>query len=189
MKKTLKYFKPLCYTYYIERKGKSSKWVMYMKGIFDARELAVYIKDYYKKNESGKEISPLKLQKSLYFCFAYWGGFMRKSNNAENKEIELNFSEYLYDNPIEAWVYGPVIPDVYKEKNLEDYRNNDLFKGKEYVQEFVDNVLNDILPVNDFKLVDISHEDQCWKKHFKKRNIFHNIEIPKEDIIREYANL
>lgn len=157
------------------------------KGIFDARELANYIIDYYEINFK-EEISPLKLQKTLYFCFAYWGGFMRKSNGYnENKEIQLDYDEWLFPNVIEAWVYGPVVPDVYHERNLKDYKKDNLFDGKKYLKEYIDNVLNDVLPSNDFKLVEISHEDECWKKHFKKKNMFHNIEIPKEDIIKEYA--
>lgn len=46
--------------------------------IKDVRELAIYIKDEYIKFAKGKnEISPIKLQKALYFCFAYWGGFVK----------------------------------------------------------------------------------------------------------------
>ncbi len=160
-----------------------------MKGLVDAKELGVYISEYYEE-KFNKPISPLKLQKALYFCFGYWGGFIRKSKGHSKKEIDLNYSEYLFDNTIEAWVYGPVIPDVYnvdKAKELSNYKNSNLFNGMDYVQEFINGILDDVLPVNDFKLVEISHEDKCWKKHFNKNNIFHNAEIPKEEIIREYA--
>ena len=165
----------------------------YMKneenGILDARTLACYIEDYYKENFKKDVISPIKLQKSLYFCFAYWGGFARKSNMNKKmpKEIDLTNNEWLFDNKIEAWMYGPVVPDVYHESNLNKYKKENLFLNNEYVKEFVDNVLDDILSANDFKLVEISHEDKCWKKSFNRQNMFHNIEIQKEDIIREYA--
>lgn len=159
------------------------------RGILDARALACYIIDYYKNQFQKDEISPLKLQKTLYFCFAYWGGFIRKNNSFsdETKEITLSYDECLFNNKIEAWVYGPVVPDVYHENNLKRYENKNLFSGMEYLQEYINNVLNDVLPLNDFKLVEISHEDQCWKKHFKGKNMFHNIEIPKEEIIKEYV--
>lgn len=150
----------------------------------DARELAYYITEF-----AGGEISPIKLQKSLYFCFAYWGGFVRKSKIAKS-EIDLShYSEKLFDNKIEAWVYGPVVPDVYHEKDdLEKYikENEELFTDS-YMQEFVNDVLKDVLACNDFTLVDTSHQDQCWKKHFKKNALFHNDEIPAEEIIKEYA--
>ncbi|GHT07557.1 hypothetical protein AGMMS49532_00560 [Endomicrobiia bacterium] len=79
--------------------------------------LAAYIKHEcldLKKNT----ISPLKLQKSLYFLFAYWGGFIRKSkqiqqtvpakcNNNEESSYYSDYSEYLYYSKIEAWMYDP----------------------------------------------------------------------------------
>ena len=158
------------------------------KGIFKAKDLASYIMYKYSllPNKISEEISPLKLQKSLYFCFAYWGGFVRKGKNKEN-ELNINFDEYLFSERIEAWVYGPVIPDVYHDKSIKPNEQEELFKGKEYIKEFIDDLLNDLLTTSDFKLVSISHDDKCWIKNFKKMEIFHNNEIPKEEIIREYA--
>lgn len=162
------------------------------QGIFSAIELASYIKYRYSllNNKISSEISPLKLQKSLYFCFAYWGGFIRKGKDSNQKsEFEHDYSEYLFDNVIEAWVYGPVIPDVYHQQNtITPNKKEEMFVGKEYVKEFIDDILNDVLNVSDFKLVEASHQDKCWKNNFKKSEIFHNNEIPKEEIIREYAN-
>lgn len=161
-------------------------------GLFDAIELASYIKYKYSllNNKISNEISPLKLQKSLYFCFAYWGGFIRKGmGNTKKSEFVHNYSEYLFNNVIEAWVYGPVVPDVYHQQDIINPNESvKLFKGKEYVKEFIDDILNDVLNVSDFKLVEASHQDKCWKNNFKKSEIFHNNEIPKEEIIREYAN-
>ncbi len=158
------------------------------KGVFSALELAGYIKYRYSIMDSriSDEISPLKLQKSLYFCFAYWGGFVRKGKN-QKKEIEFNNSEYLFNERIEAWVYGPVVPDVYHEKYIAENDGTNLFNGKLYIKEFIDGLLNDILNVSDFKLVEQSHCDECWKRHFRQKEIFHNNEIPKEEIIKEYA--
>lgn len=158
-------------------------------GIMDARVLACYIIDYYKKVFKKDDISPLKLQKALYFCFAYWGGFIRKNNSFsdETKEITFNYSEILFGNRIEAWVYGPVIPEVYHEANLDKYREENPFGDKIYVQEFIDNILDDVLGANDFKLVEVSHQDKCWKRNFKPNSRFHNCVIPPEEIISEYA--
>lgn len=152
------------------------------KGILDARVLANYI----IKKCNGK-VSPIKLQKSLYFCFAYWGGFVRKGKNQRN-ELNKDYSEILFDNKIEAWVYGPVVPEVYHEKNLEKYNENEenIF-GDTFVKDYIDGILENVLACNDFQLVEISHEDKCWKKNFKKNSIFHNGVIPPEEIIREYA--
>lgn len=54
------------------------------KGIVNAKELAFYISDLYISKYS-KEISPIKLQKSLYFTFAYWGGFEEKVRKTNQK--------------------------------------------------------------------------------------------------------
>lgn len=159
--------------------------------ILDAKTLACYIKEYYKNNQSfpNGEISPIKLQKALYFCFAYWGGFIRKNKSFsdEVKEINFNYNEILFPNRIEAWVYGPVVPDVYHSDNLNDFREEDPFDGNKYIEEFINNILDDVLKANDFKLVDVSHQDKCWQKNFKPNSKFHNCVIPPEEIISEYA--
>lgn len=157
------------------------------KGLLNAKELACYIIEYYREHFA-KEISPIKLQKSLYFCFAYWGGFVRKST-FNNTEITINKSEWLYDENIEAWVYGPVVPDVYFDSNIMQNKNEKLFFKNEDVKEFVDGVLDDVLCVSDFKLVEVSHSDNCWKKNFDPNSDHHNNIIDKEDIIKEYANI
>lgn len=161
--------------------------------------LALYIrKKYleYKSNVNGREISPIKLQKSLYFLFAYWGQFIRK--NKENKDsVEVdysNYNEYLFDDKIEAWTYGPVIPEVFTyekqgllkskqlEKDIEGYLDDDLVK-----KEFIDNLLEQLFDIDDFGLVNISHQDECWKRNYVETDERHNREIPKEEIINEYS--
>lgn len=162
--------------------------------ITNAKSLAVYIKDEYRKYSNGKEISPIRLQKALYFCFAYWGGFVRKGKNAENLS-EINPSDYdeiLFNDEIEAWVYGPVIPNVYKackEGTLEDNRLTveELFKNYE-VKDYIDGILKDLFEVSDFTLVDIAHNDNAWKNNFDFKELIHNNTINKEEIILEYAS-
>lgn len=154
----------------------------------DVKELAAYIQKMYFE-ETGKEISPIKLQKTLYFLFAYWGGTVRKSKNYPNlvEEDYSKFSEYLFDEDIEAWVYGPVIPAVYHEKNLGSFFNKDLFKDKEKLKDFIDGLLKELFAVSDFTLVEISHNDNAWKNTFNFDENYHNNVISKEDIIEEYA--
>ena len=81
--------------------------------------------------------------KALYFCFAYWGSFVRNGKKAvELSEIDVsNYEEYLFDDDIEAWVYGPVVPSVYKackDGTLENYRE----QKKEI---FADNLIKDYI--------------------------------------------
>jgi len=154
----------------------------------DAKELAAYIQKKYLDTYE-REISPIKLQKSLYFLFAYWGGFVRKSK-LYPEAVEESFSkynEYLFDEEFEAWVYGPVVPTVYREKNLERFYNDKLFEGKEQLKEFVDDLLKDLFLTSDFSLVDISHSDNSWKNNFDYNDKFHDKKIDKEQIIEEYS--
>lgn len=159
--------------------------------ICNARTLAAYVSEYYK-NKKGTDISAIKLQKSLYFLFAYWGGFIRKAKmfkGAVEDEFYKNCDEYLFDDKIEAWAYGPVVPCVYREKQLMNYRNDKIFEGKEKVKEFVDGIIDDLINVSEFSLVEISHKDLAWKRHFNPKEDFfsHNETIPPEDIISEYS--
>lgn len=165
----------------------------------EAIKLALYIrKKYleYKSNISNKIISPIKLQKSLYFLFAYWGQFISQNkNNKDSVEVDYShYNAYLFEDTIEAWTYGPVVPAVFSvekqgwldSKQLQDiengYLDNDPVK-----KEFIDNLLEQLFEIDDFGLVNISHQDECWKKHYIESDEKHNREIPKQEIIDEYS--
>ncbi len=157
-------------------------------GVFDVKELACYIKKQYFDFAS-EEISPIKLQKSLYFLFAYWGGFVQKGiNNPDFSEEKFSENDrYLYNARIEAWIYGPVIPDVYRDINLDSHCNDNLFDTRDDIKKYVDDFLRDTFEVSDFKLVESAHNDEAWKSKFSLSNEFHNREIDKEELINEYA--
>ena len=165
----------------------------------EAIKLALYIrKKYleYEKNINKRTLSPIKLQKTLYFLFAYWGQYILK--NKENlNSVEVNYSEYneyLFDDDIEAWTYGPVIPNVFHaEKNglldVKDYYNIDGYLEEDIVKkEFIDYLLPQLFDISDFGLVDLSHQDRCWKEHYDEKEERHNQIIPKEEIVSEYCN-
>jgi uncharacterized phage-associated protein len=161
----------------------------------EAMLLAEYIKwKYlqYDKNVNQREVSPIKLQKSLYFLFAYWGQYIRQ--NKENKDsVEVDYSEYneiLFDDKIEAWTYGPVVPQVYMADKcglLNDIPREGYLEKNIVKKEFIDNLLEQLFEIDDFGLVSISHQDECWKKNYIKSDERHNKEIPKEEIIDEYS--
>ena len=161
----------------------------------EAIKLALYVRKRYlgyEKNITKRIISPIKLKKSLYFFFAYWGQFIRKNKeNRDSVEVDYsNYNEFLFDDRIEAWTYGPVIPAVFNAEKCglldrepeENYLNNEIEK-----KEFIDNLLEQLFEIDDFGLVRISHEDECWKKNYIESDEKHNREILKEEIINEYS--
>ena len=160
-----------------------------------AIKLAAYIRKSYIDNQKdiiNREISPIKLQKSLYFLFAYWGVYVRSNrNNKDSVEVDYSsYRDYLFNEDIQAWTYGPVIPKVYKAqkedcKELKNVEDNYL-EDKIVLKEFIDGLLPQLFEIDDFGLVRISHEDDCWKKNYNPQDIKHNRVIDKEDIINEY---
>lgn len=165
----------------------------------EAIKLALYIRRKYleyEKNITQRIISPIKLQKSLYFLFAYWGQYIRK--NKDNKDsVEVDYSdynEYLFDDTFEAWTYGPVVPLVYRaEKDMvweyiDNEFDNNYLQDDPVKKEFIDNLLEQLFDISDFGLVDLSHQDQCWKKYYNESEEKHNHIIPKDEIIDEYCN-
>ena len=164
-------------------------------GIIDARNLAYYISErYFDFTNHTSKITNIKLQKTLYFLFAMWGGFVEKSKSQSHQEFATTLSSILFDNTIQAWVYGPVVPDVFFENrdgDLSEYKFeiSEFFSGeKEMLKETLDSIMDNIFKISDFKLVSISHDDLCWKSHFNPNDDEHHEEIPKMEIIREYAS-
>lgn len=171
---------------------------MRKKGIFEAKDLVCYIKEKYSEfTNNTKEITPIKLQKSLYFCFAYWAGFVGKGKI--DGSIDENTNSFLFADKFQAWAYGPVVPDVYFDEN-----NKLLFKLKSQIEkssnkvkqilanddilkETLDSILEDVFEISDFKLVSLSHMDNSWQNHFNESDLKHHEEIPHLEIINEYT--
>ena len=161
--------------------------------LLDKVNLAEYIICLHK-GLKGKDITPIKLQKSLYFLFAFWGGkilLTRNGNKAsEVDDILKEFKPYLFNADFVAWTYGPVDKEIWSK-----FKNN-LLKGKsellfnttnnvekDMAKEYLDDLLQKIFNTSDFALVDLSHEDQCWKQAINSEDQ----RIDSESIINEYA--
>lgn len=132
--------------------------------VFDS---PVVIANYLYNLES--ELSPIKLQKSLYFLYAYYGG-VYFNFDSEGESEGVNVPKTLFNARFEAWKYGPVIRDIYRlNKNDELGNEVDVLEAaltlSEYPEEkkFIDNLFNQINSVSDFSLVERSHQDDAWK--------------------------
>lgn len=126
-------------------------------GKISAAQLAKYVVWY--ANEQHISITQLKLQKLLYFIQM---AYLRKSG------------DLLFDDPIEAWEFGPVVRSVYidycgngslplrseseDDGHIERYLNDDEI-------HVVQSVLNDKLNWRSARLVKQSHSERPWKQH------------------------
>lgn len=89
--------------------------------------------------------SQLKIQKTLYLLFAFYGATYGKLINEENNsELDSNnYTPFLFKPNFQAWKYGPVDYDVYIN-----------FKKEEKYKELksIENILNEGLTLSEKKL-------------------------------------
>ncbi|MGO2103476.1 MAG: Panacea domain-containing protein [Psychroflexus halocasei] len=115
---------------------------------------ALDISSFYIK----KGVSPLKLQKLLYYS-QLW--FFVKNDKA------------LFDDKIQAWIYGPVIYDVWA--NFKFMKRSSIIPNSRAINIDLDdaivNHLNDVWKsyghLSGSDLVDLTHNDLPWKNSRK----------------------
>lgn len=122
-----------------------------------ALDVAKYVIYLASQNVIGDEgeiegITNLKLQKILYFIEAF--SLATKDTSIFNEEIE-------------AWEYGPVVPEVYHA--YKDRKSNPIFVETDYVCELpndvkdtVDKVWSTFEKFSASRLVDITHRHRPW---------------------------
>jgi len=106
-------------------------------------------------------ISNLKLQKLLYYA---QGGFLAV------------FDKPLFNAEIQAWREGPVVPEVYQEyerfgnKIIEgnDFSNSVAQELTRHEMDFLTEVYQYFGAFSAWKLCELLHEDDCWKKYYSK---------------------
>ena len=120
---------------------------------YTATPVANWIIDKANNTDSGDNITNLKLQKLLYYFQGYYLAV---------------FDKPLFDEEIEAWQYGPVVPQVYYTFN--SFGKGNLEVTPEGVAPFTDEekeLLNEVFDVyNDFSAVGLmhrTHNEPTWK--------------------------
>lgn len=119
---------------------------------YKALDIAEKILAKGSSSDSEEWISNLKLQKLLY----YMQGF----------HLAV-FEEPLFNDEIEAWMYGPVVPEIYK--HFQDYKNQGIpFDGtaieltpkEEALFEAVYKVYSKYSAIG---LMDMTHSEMPWR--------------------------
>ena len=134
---------------------------------YKALDVARYIIEYCK--DEGYIVSNLKLQKILYFVQA---------------EFLVKKDEVCFDEKIEAWDFGPVVPKVYQEYKVFGSTNIITRNKKHIFIESKDrNMINSIVDVcakhSATELVDITHNQTPWIESYDR---FRNNEITTDSI-------
>lgn len=119
------------------------------------------------------DVDQLKLQKLLYYTQAV---YMVRNES---------FEKCMFNNKIEAWMYGPVIPEVYR--NYKKYSFDIIPKNKvkknilttEQIQT-IDMVLEYYGAMTGVELISRTHQEEPWKNVYvpnKKHIIITNESI------------
>lgn len=121
-------------------------------------------------------IDNLKLQKLLYYCQAVHLVLRNKP---------------LFNDAIEAWMYGPVVPDVYKKYKkygLETipYGKDDFLQLSDSEMRTIGMVIKYYGDMTGVQLVSKTHLEEPWKNVYKpeKRNII----ITQESIYKYFKD-
>lgn len=135
------------------------------KRLYSATNVAKYFiylasQTFIDDNKEREGITNLKLQKILYFAQAYY---------------LAKFNKPLFNNNIEAWEYGPVIPDVYRRFKkygskpiiLEEDESSLSEKDKEILLKEIWETFGGY---SVSRLVDITHAHTPWKDAYASKD-------------------
>ncbi|MDP9356561.1 MAG: DUF4065 domain-containing protein [Chloroflexota bacterium] len=145
--------------------------------------------------DDGDLITNLKMQKLVYYAYAW---------------TLVRNGQKLFDEPIQAWANGPVIPSLYQE--LKGYRagpigeeflgvdpevdpengvNFDAIAAKfpEDVLETLNGVYEQYMRMSAFDLVIKTHSERPWREARQGLGVTERGEVPiaDEDIIKEFS--
>ena len=132
-------------------------------------------------------MSPKKLQKILYYAYAWFLTLANESyDHIENR---------LFENHFEAWVHGPVCPEIYHK--YKEFGYNDIpqiTSGAPVFSADVEDVLQQVWDVYGVytagQLESISHQESPWINARTNCSAYEicNTQIADEDIYKCYAS-
>lgn len=130
--------------------------------MYKAMDVANYVIDYCNANQ--QYISNLKLQKILYFIQA---------------EFLVAKEEPCFKEPIEAWDFGPVVPEVYYQYKVYGGGLIPAPKSRKYFfneqdKQLIQGIINECARYSSAALVDITHKQKPWKIAYDKNRRYSN---------------
>lgn len=136
-----------------------------------------------------KNLTPLKVQKSLYLLYAFYGATYGSIVKNEETDMSMDYPRELVNIKFEAWQYGPVVREVYGKFKSGFYNDcEDTFEAdtneKKDALKFIDELFMQIDAISDFGLVDRTHQDEAWKSVYDPER--QTAEINNEELVKEY---
>lgn len=136
----------------------------------------------YVAKDRDTPITNLQLQKITYFVM----GYIVKNNL--NEEI---VKKDLSNSKLEAWLYGPVFPEIYNEfKNHGSFPIDSAGKKDIELDELnnVNEIVGNLIDKPPFELVENSHKRKFWKENKEEiESGFTNPEYSFNDLYRDFA--
>lgn len=135
----------------------------------------------YIANLNNKKITHMQLHKIAYFTLGY---LIREKFIEEAKKM-------YEEEKFQAWLYGPVLPEVYKK--YKKYSSTHIIdSGKKSVNfekvPHINDVILNLMNQNVFDLVRISHSHEFWKKHKKiilnNKKPYYNFEVLSKEFVK-----
>ncbi|WP_034445820.1 type II toxin-antitoxin system antitoxin SocA domain-containing protein [Butyrivibrio sp. AE2032] len=132
----------------VQRIGKKIEYYSYINSSDTTIEaVALYILN------SKYEITNMSLQKLLYYIEAF---------------VQVQLNKRIFDNRCEAWIYGPVFPEIYEKYKsfgksqiiIDKVDMTDMLDGE--VRGVIDFVLDHFAIYNGVTLKDLSHAEAPW---------------------------
>lgn len=134
-------------------------------------------------NDLGKQYTPMQLIKLTYIAHGWMLGL---------------FNQSLFDDVVEAWKFGPVIPELYH--SIKSYRNNEIIapipdvKDTEFTNnelKVIDYVLKTYEKFDGVDLSRITHaKGTPWDQTYPhNEGSWHNFSIPNTLIQNHYKKL
>lgn len=138
--------------------------------MYDVQLIARYVIN--RCAQTKRPISNLKLQKILYFVQA---------------EFLVGTGQACFDDDIEAWTYGPVVPAVYFEykifgsTNIPDQGKDGFAAISKQDRNRLDAIIDEAAKYSASNLTEITHRQSPWKNAYSRKG-----NVIKQPEIKEY---
>lgn len=115
-----------------------------------------------KCEEGESRLSNLKLQKLVYYAQGFFGAI---------------YNEPLFEEPIEAWMHGPVVPALYHEYKkfgsnpIVNHNGDANFNLSDQEKELLQEVYEVYGQFSAWRLRDMTHTESPWLNHEKTTGV------------------